>query len=230
MSSRRIIATLFCLFISFAGGCQKSPPPAGDTSSTGRPTPAVAAQTSGQLPPPISAADLQAVILRTYKDAVILDTSHQDYFVVGDFNDDNSEDIAIVVKPRNGMLSELNSEYANWILEDPVSVGIRVEQMSGHQLPEKSAPVLVRESDLLLAVIHGYQEAGWRDPRAAQTFLLKNAVGDEMKTEQARPSGSSKDRLPPLRGDLIRETRAGTTGFIYWTGAKYAWHSESPTR
>ena len=32
-----------------------------------------------------------------------------------------------------------------------------------------------------------------------------------------------KGKLPQLRGDVIRERLAGADGFIYWTGAKYAW-------
>lgn len=232
MFKRKTVVTLLCLFVTFADGCQKSPPPAGDASSTGKPPTVVAAETPRQLPQLVSAADLQAVIMRTYKDAVIPHPSRQDSFVVGDFNGDKSQDIAIVVEPGKGKLSELNSEYANWILEDAVSVGVRVEQMSGHRLPDKSAPVLVRERDLLLAVIHGYQGAGWRDPKATQTYLLKNAVGDEMKTEPTRPSGSTapQNPRPSLRGDVIREMRADTPGFVYWTGANYAWHSESPKR
>jgi hypothetical protein len=164
--------------------------------------------------------------MRTYKDAVIVDTSRQQSFVTGDFNGDNSEDIAIVVKPRNDKLQDLNSEYANWILEDPVSVGVRVEQMSAHKLPEKSALVRVRDQEVLLAVIHGYQEAGWRDPKATQTYLLKNAVSEGMQTEARTPGNTLSRNRPSSRGDLIRETHSDKPGFIYWTGANYAWHSE----
>jgi hypothetical protein len=34
---------------------------------------------------------------------------------------------------------------------------------------------------------------------------------------------ANREQLPPIRGDVIRETLADTPGFIYWTGAKYAW-------
>lgn len=231
MSARRIIATLFCLFIPLVAGCQKSPPAARSASSASKLTEATAEQTPSQVPLSASIADLQEVIIRNYQGAVTPDTSRPDSFVVGDFNSDNSQDIAVVVKPGKGRLSELNSEYANWILEDPISVGLRAEQISAQRLPENPAPVLVRERDILLAVIHGHQKAGWRDPKARQTYLLKNVVGDEMKVEQAQSlrRATPEERLPSLRGDVIRETRAGTPGFIYWTGAKYAWHSASPT-
>lgn len=132
--------------------------------------------------------------------------------MTGDFNGDNSEDIAIVVKPSGDKLSDLNSEYVNWILEDPR----HVQQLSRN----------VKANDVLLAVIHGQDREGWRDESAKQTYLLKNAVGTELATEslkQLKTNGETK-ALPQLRGDVIREKLNGSGGIIYWTGAKYAWH------
>jgi len=83
-----------------------------------------------------------------------IDNNQSVPFLVGDFNGDNSEDIAITVKPAKGKLSELNGEYVNWIVEDPRQV---------HHSPEqKKQPVTVGRDDLLLAVIHGYEREGWR--------------------------------------------------------------------
>lgn len=156
--------------------------------------------------------ELRAAIQRTYADAVTVDTSRSTPFVTGDFNGDNSEDVAIVVKPRSDKLSDLNSEYVNWILEDPH----HVQQLSRN----------VKANAVLLAVIHGNGGEGWRDESAKQTYLLKNAVGTELATEslrQLKTSGETRS-LPQLRGDVIREKLNGSGGIIYWTGAKYAWH------
>jgi hypothetical protein len=78
-----------------------------------------------------------------------------------------------------------------------------------------------------VAVIHGHQQTGWRNPQSTQTYLLKNAVGDTMEMQRARAvSGETADKksLPILHGDVIRETLTNKRGFLYWTGAKYAWH------
>jgi hypothetical protein len=159
--------------------------------------------------------ELRATLQRTYADAVTIDSSRSTPFMTGDFNGDNSEDIAIVVKPRNGKLSELNGEYTNWILEDPH----HVQQISRN----------VKANDVLLAVIHGHNGEGWRHDLARQTYLLKNAVGTEFAAEsvkQLKTSGESR-LLPQLRGDVIREKLNGSDGILYWTGAKYAWHPVS---
>ena len=157
-------------------------------------------------------AEIRAALQRTYADAVALDKSSATPFIVGDFNGDDSEDIAIVVKPRSEKLSDLNSEYVNWTFEDPQNI----QQIARG----------VKAKDTLLAVIHGRERQGWRNVRARQTYLLKNAVGTEFAAEpvnQLRTSGES-EALPQLRGDVIREKLNGNTGIIYWNGGKYAWH------
>ena len=174
------------------------------------PSPRVATETPRQAAQPPTDAELRTVIKRNYEDVVTIDDSRAIPFMIGDFNGDSSEDIAVVVKPRK--LSDLNSEYVNWILEDP------------HHLEQSSRNV--RQNDLLLAVIHGHKGEGWRHEFARQTYLLKNAVGTDLETmsiKQLRSFGESS-KLPPIRGDVIREKQEGNSGIIYWTGGKYAWH------
>jgi len=72
---------------------------------------------TGVAPP--TEADIEAVIARVYKDSVYLEKNSSPQFVAGDFNGDASEDIAIVVKPSEDKLSDINSEVANWIMESP---------------------------------------------------------------------------------------------------------------
>ncbi|MDX6694189.1 MAG: hypothetical protein QOF02_1792 [Blastocatellia bacterium] len=243
MFAPRIIKTLLlCLFIAAGIACrQQATPPAVNNSTAANQPPAPAPPASSSSPsqetpavaPPASVAELREVVQRIYKTAVTIDESRRDMYVVGDFNGDDSEDIAVAVKPGKGMLAELNSEYAGWILEDPRAVMVMEVHKDVKKFPEKPAPVVVRQNDNLLAVIHGHQEAGWRNPKATQTYLLRNAVGGAMKTEHARSllnqptTEAAKEQLPPLRGDVIQQMLAGSPGFIYWTGAKYAWHSDA---
>ena len=156
-------------------------------------------------------AEVREAIIRNYEDAAVIDNSRPTPFLVGDFNGDNSEDIAIAVKAGKGKLSKLNSEYANWILEDPR------QPVHIKDLKSRPAPVTVTGKDSLLAVIHGVKSEGWRSAIAKQTYLLKNAVGESFEKQ----TNHAKSRF---RGDVIREKLDGTDGIIYFTGATYAWH------
>ena len=194
---------LLVLCLVILTGCQRAT--ANKTQVSQTPGPPVVSETPHQSAHLPTEAELRAVIRKNYEDVVTIDESRPAPFMIGDFNGDNSEDIAIVVKPRR--LSDLNSEYVNWILEDPRQTG-------------KIRPTIKRD-DLLLAVIHGVDRQGWRNETARQTYLLQNAVGNEFATQ---PGRELKKMLPRLQGDVIREKLDGTAGIIFWTGGRYAWH------
>jgi hypothetical protein len=190
--------------------------------------PVTANETPKPLPP--KPEDVNDVLARAYQKVVAPDTSHEPPFVVGDFNGDGSEDLAIAVKPHEEMLGEINNELANWILEDPRNISLP-GALSNTQTPaSERKPVRASKGDLMLAIVHGVGSQGWRNPEAKQTFLLKNGVGNDMETQTLKSlrTGKYKQRLPPLRGDGIKETVRGKSGLILWTGAKYAWYSPGP--
>ena len=97
----------------------------------------------------------------------------------------------------------------------------RATQHPRVDLKSRPAPITVTSKDSLLAVIHGVKSEGWRSAIAKQTYLLKNAVGENFETQSSQQSNAAKSRF---RGDVIHEKLDGTTGVIYFTGAKYAWH------
>jgi hypothetical protein len=198
-------------------------------SSLPSPTPAAAAVSSPPQPQEVDAA-----VTRVYQTAVVADEGGRASTLTGDFNGDDSQDIAIIVKPNKAMLSEINSEFANWTVEDPRHVltppqAARVDQAK----TPAPARAQVEAGETLLAVIHGYQSEGWRNPHAKQTYLLKNANGSEMRTqtgaEARRISKEAADHhMPYVRGDLICQVLDGKAGCLYWTGAKYGWHNQTP--
>lgn len=214
MSRNFVIAFLFIGVLSTACHSSKVEPSTATITPTASASPEPAYKPGAQP----TEAELREVVTRNYKDAVTIDNTQSVPFLTGDFNGDDSEDIAVVVKPGKGKLPDLNSEYSNWILEDP------------HQLPpqepgRRPPPISVQGNDVLLAVIHGHERDGWRNALATQTYLLKHAVGKEFETQSAQQMNGST--VPALRGDVIREKLNGANGIIYWTGAKYAWHPVS---
>lgn len=228
MFKNKLPASLILLMILISCGCVRPPeqPRAEQPASLDAVQPPAAEEPkpgpSLKIPPPAS-DEVRNAIARIYKNAVIVDTTG---FVVGDFNGDGFQDIAAVVRPADGMLGEINSEVANWILEEPQKVVLPDPGKTVQPFPHRPEPTRVEQRDVLLAVLHGYGSAGWRDQRARQTYLLRNAVGKNMKSEQLADvlrMIHGKGNLPRLRGDVISEAIAGESGVLYYTGAKYAW-------
>ncbi|MBI3654315.1 MAG: FG-GAP repeat protein [Acidobacteria bacterium] len=177
---------------------------------------------SVKLPEPKDTEIVESV-KRLYKDSVIADVSR---FLVGDFNGDNYQDLAVIVKPTPGKLADLNNELANWILEDPKKIPLPDPTKAVQPAPPQAEAVQVLSGDLLLVILHGHGQNGWRSTEAIQTYLLKNAVGNNMKL-QARSDFlkeiKASKHLPAIKGDVIRQTLDGKAGGLYYTGAKYVW-------
>ncbi|HEX7723056.1 MAG TPA: hypothetical protein VF397_12915 [Pyrinomonadaceae bacterium] len=190
----------------------------------GRATPAPAGPSESPQPP--KADEVIEALARVFNKTVSLDETRAPSFVVGDFNGDGSEDLAIVSKANESSLPEINNELANWILEDPRAIPIPGSKAANEL--QRPKPVKVEKTNSLLAIIHGVGAQGWRNREARQSYLLRNGAGTNILVRSAGElqRDSANSRLPPLRGDAISETMNGHHGLIFWTGAKYAW---SPT-
>ncbi|MGA9996403.1 MAG: hypothetical protein WBP93_13375 [Pyrinomonadaceae bacterium] len=233
-----LIAIVFALVGGYVITSRPSPAavaaPQASTQQTAtanaQPSTATQAATPAQLTsalPQSKESEIQDAVKRVYKDTVVADTSRVFY---GDFNGDDSPDLAIVAKPKAGMLPKINDELAMWELEDPHLIVAPTLSKRVRILPRKSKPVQASQSDLLLIVIHGNGTAGWRDPKANGTYLLKNSVGGEMNTQprqQALGTIKGSEDAPSLRGDVIRAMLAGKPGFLFWTGGAYSWYELS---
>ncbi|MEP6912202.1 MAG: FG-GAP repeat protein [bacterium] len=205
----------------------RTPPNTGaQTSETSRPTsePAATTQLAATL------AEAKAAVNRIYRTSLAVNPNRNGgSILVGDFNNDGSQDIAVIVRPAKGTLETLNNPYAPWILEDLSKIDLPIERNGLRVLPPKPGPVKVEENDELLVIVHGYQQSGWRNPQAQQSYLLRHAVGDKLKTQSLKTMMGDVTRQSPhshVGGDVIKEKVANKDGFVYWTGAKYAWYRE----
>lgn len=185
-------------------------------------------QAQAQPSPPVP-QDARAAIERVYKGAVVFDEREAGAAAaVGDFNGDGSEDIIARARPAPGRLAEVNDEVANWIVTDPRTVHPPdPREFDPHQGVQRLAPHArphIEAADTLLVVVHGYKEAGWRNPEALQTFLLKNVAGEGLRPERrAEAQAVARGRRLRLFGDVLHEKLGGAPGFLYWTGASYGW-------
>ena len=251
--SRNALAPGFYIFIAILSpaifsGCAGNGEPASTTNappstqpaeralapSPPIPSPAPAAVAVATPAAPPQPSEVESALARVYQTAVSADERGRASALTGDFNGDDSQDIAVIVKPNREQLSEINSEVSNWIVEDPRRVrtpplAARVDQ--GATPPPPRAQV--EAGDTLLAIIHGFKSEGWRNADAKQTYLLKNAAGTEMRTQTGTEErkqfkeDAAAHHLPYVRGDLICQVLDGKAGCLYWTGAKYAWYDQT---
>jgi hypothetical protein len=185
-----------------------------------------------ELPPP-NREQVQEAIRRVFKDAVVIDASRNPNYLVGDFNGDKSQDLAIVLKPAAGKLSELNQEFPNWIAREPLEpVLARSKPLArpvARRAPNPASGQTVRfeQSDVLLAIIHGYGPKGWHDPEATQTHLMRDVVGANMRIQSYKDAAKAYTGIKPfpsIYGDLIQETLVGQSGFLHYAGSIYGWY------
>jgi hypothetical protein len=160
-------------------------------------------------------AEVNEAVARVFRNAATIDAKHEPNFFTGDFNGDDSQDVAVILTPQKEKLAEMNQEFPPWILKDPLSVAYR-----------PTTPLRIAANDVLLAIIHGYGPNGWRDSQATQTYLLKNAVGLEVKAYPKGDFASANQgkKLPRLSGDLIGENLGGKSVYLYFNGAQYSWY------
>jgi hypothetical protein len=169
--------------------------------------------------------EVNEAVRRILSDAVEIDTGR---IIIGDFNADGSQDLVVVVRPAKGALTKLNSEYANWTIEDPRKIHLPDPNKAVQELPKPPARETIQQNDALLLILHGYREEGWRHPYARQTFLLKKAVGDNMRAEAWSEISKKVGRMngsDGQSGDVISLKLDGQEGFLYWANGKYVWQS-----
>src|SRR6202023_82288 len=140
-----------------------------------QPSPASAASpaASPKLPPPTQ-AEVEAAFHRVFGDDLITAANTQS-FIVGDFNGDQSEDLALIASPAAGKLDDVNNEFANWIIQGADKAFIPSSSKAVVVPPKQERP-RVEPGEQVLAIIHGVGPTGWRNPEAPQAYLLKNAA------------------------------------------------------
>lgn len=156
--------------------------------------------------------EVKDAIKRIFKDAAELDPNYNPNFLMGDFNGDASQDLAVIIKPVN--LEEMNQDYPPWLLRAPRTNNV------------DRTPLKIEKDEALLAVIHGYGTNDWRDPEATQTFVLKDVVGNDLKVHTGKEfvAAHAGRKLPRAQGDLIGQTLQGTQGYLYYATSSYSWY------
>src|SRR5262249_36054432 len=117
--------------------------------------------------PPATSPEVAEAVRRIFGDDLVLAPGDAHSFIVGDFNGDGSEDVAVIARPAAGKLNDINSDLANWTIQDAdkffvAPPGKRVVTIKS---PGRSK---ISEGEEFLAIIHGFGAKGWRNPIARQ--------------------------------------------------------------
>lgn len=206
-----------------AKGARERPIPTADATSVPD-VPSTSMGVSKTAPP--TDQEVQEAVRRVFGDDLLVDAHPGPRFLAGDFNGDASPDILVAVKPVKEKLSEINSDVANWIIQDPQHAYLPPRHQRIVVPPPVPKPEKVRAGETLLAVIHGYGSEGWRDPMARQTYLLREAAGTALRISQPSKKLIRDFGMFPSSRDVVSENLRGSTGVLYWTGSAYAWHPE----
>ena len=211
--------SILVLFLLFVSGCTSSGRREEKPATVHR----VAESQAGivDLRPPTDAEVTQA-LQRVFGSAVVVDRSASPRFLAADFNGDDSPDLAVVARPNSGSLKAVNSELANWVVVDPHKTTLPPPGTKVARAPSRVMREVVRAGEQLVAVIHGFGPAGWRDPNARQAYLLRKVAGQAMSLHPVQPLEFPRNALIS-HSQAIHETVAGQAGALYWTGFNYRW-------
>jgi hypothetical protein len=189
------------------------------------PSPAAAATPMPKLPPPAQ-AEVEAAFHRVFGDDLVADFSDPQSFIAGDFNGDQSEDIAIIARPARGKLGDINNELANWIIQDADKAFIPPPSATGKVTPPAQKRPQIQANEEVLAIIHGFGPKGWRNADARQAYLVKHAAATFVGTAPSISQKAIRAMRLPVETEIIQEVRNNKKGFVFWTGGLYAWHPE----
>jgi hypothetical protein len=188
--------------------------------STPQPSPAAAAPVP-KLPPPTQ-ADVEAALHRVFGDSLIASKSSRPFFIVGDFNGDESEDLALIARPAPGKLQDVNSELSNWTIQD-ADKALPAQDKTVVIARNEERPT-VDKGEEVLAIIHGVGPTGWRSADARQAYIVKHAAATLLGTAPSVSQKAIRAMHLPQETDIIKQVRNNKKGFLFWTGGVYAWH------
>lgn len=212
--------SLWVAAIAFLCGCTAKPPTRVEEPIKQNAAKTFLPNSSRVVSRPASAKEVDATLQRIFGQVVVV--NHGDHsFVTGDFNGDGSPDLAVIVFPLKTRLGALNDELANWTVQDATQFftpphGRRVVFRG------KEARPALRAGELLLALVHGFGNDGWRDSSARQAYLVRHAGAGPLR---AVPAHEQIENAPAsIKNADIIYVGSGSTGFLFWNGSQYAWN------
>jgi hypothetical protein len=165
---------------------------------------------------PPTPREVQAAVRRVFESALPAERVAAHRALAADLNGDGAPDLVVPAVIDQGCLAALTSPLANWTVQDAAAA-----PLGPGPHPSPLAPAL-HAGETVLAVVHGYGPRGWRDSRARQAYLIKAGKTTPLLARSPVSVGGTARGHLRLLGDVLVEPEGRR--FVYWTGARYAWH------
>jgi hypothetical protein len=173
--------------------------------------------------PPATPAEVESAVHRIFGDDLVLEQGTGQWFIVGDFNGDNIEDVAVIARVNAGKADDMNGELANWTIQDADKFFVAPGGQHAVKVPRLD-PGKVSKGEQVLIIIHGYGPKGWRNIDARQAYVVRHAAGTFVGLAPNISEKAIRLMHLPVRTEIIKEIRDNKKGFLFWTGGAYAWH------
>lgn len=193
----------------------------------------------------LSKEELEAILSSEFQGMLVLDDRGyiSPNHIIGDFNNDNIKDIAILARPSKNLNRDDTSKPDFWLSSTHWGSS-NFQKATGRRHREKlyyqyTLGELAMYRNLLvpiIAIIHGDPDKPWSGSKPRQKFVVLEGIdgtSDRMELYRGglnpRPIGDIGIVPPPkLIGDALLFTSAGVGTVVYWDRGGYYWYPFEP--
>jgi hypothetical protein len=165
----------------------------------------------------VSTEALQTLVNQQFDAQYKVDASFATPYLVGDFDGDGVQDIAIVVKtdrlPATVQIAGLSYEMIDPYHAYFGAGDIRIARMF-------TASDMKSEREL--AIVHGVGADAWHASQPKAKYMVINLPFDTLTTVTIMPPKKNKKHLGPITGIRAEEDRI-MASMLVWNGKKYRW-------
>jgi hypothetical protein len=167
--------------------------------------------------PALSTETLQTLVNQQFDPQYKVDASFSTPYLLGDFDGDGVQDIAIVVK-TDRLPATVQMAGLSYYIIDPYHAyfgagDIRIARMF-------TASDMKSEREL--ALLHGSGADTWHAAQPKAKYLVINLPFDTLSTITIMPPKRNKKHLGPMTGIRAEEDRI-MASMLVWNGKKYRW-------
>lgn len=147
----------------------------------------------------------------------------ENYYLIGDFNGDGNNDVAVIIKPEGGK-TDIRKFNVKFISIDPYS------PKNGQRVDPVASMNEHNDACLGVAIIHG-TSSGWNALEPLGKYMFYECFSDFRLIPKGQKIGDinkSRGTTPVLKGDAVKlELESGAETVVYWDGSTYRGYGQT---